>query len=252
MIISIKVKQINMQETFEPENDLLVFDPTMKKKKKKDPEPEPELSNEMEIFGKKKKKVKKQELEPELEKEMTIVPENVSEPPLAILKKSGELDGEGVYDYYSLLGRINSLLGKTGQAHQKINIPPPQIAQVGSIKTTWINFEATVKSLNRDREHFLQFVLAEMAVEGSLDGSGYLMIRGRFRTNQFEKIIRSYVDQYVTCKNCRSTYTELAKNRANRMLVLRCNDCKAEKSITNMNQTSYRAKTKQNKNRLKK
>jgi translation initiation factor 2 subunit 2 len=239
-----------MQETFEPDNDLLVFDPTMKKKKKKDPEPE--LSNEMEIFGKKKKKVKKQESEAELEKEMTIVPENVSEPPLVILKKSGELDGEGVYDYYSLLGRINSLLGKTGQAHQKINIPPPQIAQVGSIKTTWINFEATVKSLNRGRDHFLQFVLAEMAVEGSLDGSGYLMIRGRFRTNQFEKIIRSYVDQYVTCKNCRSTYTELAKNRANRMLVLRCNDCKAEKSITNMNQTSYRAKTKQNKNRLKK
>ena len=47
--------------------------------------------------------------------------------------------------------------------------------------------------MHRQPEHVIAFMLAEMGTTGSVDGSGRLVIRGRFQQKQIENILRRYI-----------------------------------------------------------
>ena len=77
----------------------------------------------------------------------------------------------------------------------------------------------------------LAFAFAELGTQGSLDGNKRLVIKvrasddnyctrevltygsakGRFNPKQIEKVIRSYIAEYVTCRTCKSPETNLKK-----------------------------------------
>lgn len=92
---------------------------------------------------------------------------------------------------------------------------------------------------HRQPEHVIQFLFAEMGTTGSVDGSGRLVIKGRFQQKQIENILRRYIGQfeivlcmivysrklrltveYVTCKTCKSPDTLLEKD--NRIYFVTC------------------------------
>lgn len=47
--------------------------------------------------------------------------------------------------------------------------------------------------MHRQPEHVIQFLFAEMGTTGSVDGSGRLVIKGRFLQKQVENVLRRYV-----------------------------------------------------------
>lgn len=51
--------------------------------------------------------------------------------------------------------------------------------------------------MHRQPEHVIAFMLAEMGTTGSVDGSGRLVIRGRFQQKQIENILRRYIGAFV-------------------------------------------------------
>jgi len=50
--------------------------------------------------------------------------------------------------------------------------------------------------MHRQPEHVIAFMLAEMGTTGSVDGSGRLVIRGRFQQKQIENILRRYIGAF--------------------------------------------------------
>lgn len=48
-------------------------------------------------------------------------------------------------------------------------------------------------SMRRAPEHCMNFVLAEAGTTGAIDGSGRLVIRGRFKPSNIEHILKNYI-----------------------------------------------------------
>lgn len=77
-----------------------------------------------------------------------------------------------------------------------------------------------LRRLHRQPDHLLQFLFAELGTSGSVDSSNALVIRGRFQQKQIESVLRRYIREYVTCRNCKSPDTILVKE--NRLHFLQC------------------------------
>ncbi|GMH19345.1 hypothetical protein Nepgr_021186 [Nepenthes gracilis] len=233
-------------------NHLLVstFDPTKKKKKKKvsiqDSADEPvdklvekteNLSvsdaSESSFAGLKKKK--KKQVEAILSNDDAGAGEDGDDP------IGDEEEGEGIvlqlqlprypwegtdrdYVYEELLGRVFSILRENNPElagdRRRTVMRPPQVLREGTKKTVFVNFMDLCKTMHRQPEHVMTFLLAEMGTSGSLDGQQRLVVKGRFAPKNFEGILRRYVNEYVICNGCKSSDTILSKE--NRLFFLRC------------------------------
>ena len=117
---------------------------------------------------------------------------------------------------------------------QRTVLQPPQVLREGTKKTVFVNFTDLCKALHRAPEHVMGFLLAELGTTGSLDGQQRLIVKGRFVPKVFEGIFRRYVNEYVICSMCKASDTLLTKEQ--RLLVLRCQNCGASRSVTTVKQ----------------
>jgi translation initiation factor 2 subunit 2 len=46
-----------------------------------------------------------------------------------------------------------------------------------------------------------------------------------------EKLYKRYIENYVTCGNCRSPNTKLDRDASTRLFMMTCNNCAASKSV---------------------
>lgn len=144
--------------------ELPKFDPTAKKKKKKltavkelnSQEKEPNSQEKEPItvkeepnsqddaldfdFGKKKKKKR--------------VETSTSQPAVTAVTIA-EVDGD--YDYFSLLQRVCSNLGKAAETSTSLALPDLIVEPEGTTKTVWRNIARIGKKLNRDIDHIRKF-----------------------------------------------------------------------------------------------
>eukprot|EP01120_Amphizonella_sp_Union-15-10_P014186 TRINITY_DN679_c0_g1_i1.p1 TRINITY_DN679_c0_g1~~TRINITY_DN679_c0_g1_i1.p1 ORF type:complete len:222 (-),score=49.68 TRINITY_DN679_c0_g1_i1:75-740(-) len=178
---------------------------------------------------KKRKQVKKKEptrpsiFEEEKEAEI-VIPSIDSIEPEAWLKDETERE----YQYVELLKRAFDMMDETkggrGQRFATKSIQPPKVGKIGTARTSWTNFVLNCKSLNRPPDHVVSFVLIELGTTGSLSGDNQqLIMKGRFRPQILESVLKKYIKSYVTCATCSSPNTELTKE--NRILFKRCLDC---------------------------
>jgi translation initiation factor 2 subunit 2 len=142
------------------------------------------------------------------------------------------------YDYFELLDRMQQMLLNEGKSSStfkdsKLRLPPPDLVRDGTTKTVWANFPIVCKKLHRSLDHVLEYTLAELGTNGSIDGSQRLTIRGRFMPKQVESVVRHYVAEFVKCNTCGSTDTELKKE--NRMNFLHCNTCQSRRTVVSIN-----------------
>jgi translation initiation factor 2 subunit 2 len=84
------------------------------------------------------------------------------------------------------LGRFYALLyashpGLSGAAKKRYTIPPPQMVRDGNKRSIFANVVDICKKMHRQPEHVIQFLFAELGTTGSVDGSGRLVIKGRFQ-----------------------------------------------------------------------
>ncbi|KAL9270060.1 Eukaryotic translation initiation factor 2 subunit beta-like protein [Drosera capensis] len=137
------------------------------------------------------------------------------------------------YTYRELSGRVFGILREhnpelAGDRRRTV-MRPPQVLREGTKKTVFVNFMDLCKTMHRQPEHVMNFLLAEMGTNGSLDGQQRLVVKGRFAPKNFEGILRRYVNEYVICNGCKSADTILTKE--NRLFFLRCEQCGSGRSV---------------------
>jgi len=149
--------------------------------------------------------------------------------------------------YDMLLQRIeNSLKPSEKEVENKMKIPI-SIKRDGT--KTSLNVEEVCKMIKREPSHLQQFIEVELSVNSSIDAEGRLILKGVFPENQLQKIIKSYIKQYVSCGECLSLNTVLEKEE--KLLFKKCHACNASHSV-NAIQHGYKAiTTKRSVNRRK-
>ncbi|XP_072961064.1 eukaryotic translation initiation factor 2 subunit beta-like [Typha angustifolia] len=247
----------NPSEMKEEVPELAPFDPTKKKKKKKVviQEPADELDklaektenltvaeSEPSFVGLKKKKKKPVETD-FLNDENGDAGEDVNDEQIredeegeGIVLGGAQYPWEGTdrdYKYEELLGRVFNILRENNPDlagdRRRTVMRPPQVLREGTKKTVFVNFMDLCKTMHRQPEHVMTFLLAEMGTSGSLDGQQRLVVKGRFAPKNFEGILRRYVNEYVICNGCKSPDTILSKE--NRLFFLRCEQCGSARSV---------------------
>nr|GLL42857.1 eukaryotic translation initiation factor 2 subunit beta-like isoform X2 [Ipomoea trifida] len=137
------------------------------------------------------------------------------------------------YEYEELLGRVFNILRENNPElagdRRRTVMRPPQVLREGTKKTVFVNFMDLCKTMHRQPEHVMAFLLAEMGTSGSLDGQQRVVVKGRFAPKNFEGILRRYVNEYVICNGCKSPDTILSKE--NRLFFLRCEKCGSGRSV---------------------
>eukprot|EP01114_Cavostelium_apophysatum_P010883 TRINITY_DN25029_c0_g1_i1.p1 TRINITY_DN25029_c0_g1~~TRINITY_DN25029_c0_g1_i1.p1 ORF type:complete len:277 (-),score=57.31 TRINITY_DN25029_c0_g1_i1:57-809(-) len=143
------------------------------------------------------------------------------------------------YSYEELVSRLFSMNQKP-EEKTTVKIKPPIVHKEGTTRTAWTNFPQICQSINRQPDHVIQFVLAEVACTGSVDGNGRLLIKGRFQQKHIERILRHYIVEYVQCHTCKSLETKLQKE--NRLLFMKCDTCGSTRSVAQI-KTGFQATT---------
>ncbi|GLT80679.1 hypothetical protein SLA2020_521050 [Shorea laevis] len=237
--------------------ELAPFDPTKKKKKKKvvlqDPADESvdklaekteslSVSDGLESTFTGLKKKKKKPVETNImNEEIGDVGDDFDDLP------GEDEEGEGVvvqqrypwegsdrdYKYEELLGRVFNILRENNPElagdRRRTVMRPPQVLREGTKKTVFVNFMDLCKTMHRQPDHVMAFLLAELGTSGSLDGQQRLVVKGRFAPKNFEGILRRYINEYVICLGCKSPDTILSKE--NRLFFLRCEKCGSGRSV---------------------
>ncbi|GLT35498.1 hypothetical protein SLA2020_099460 [Shorea laevis] len=237
--------------------ELAPFDPTKKKKKKKvvlqDPvddsadklaETAESLSVsdglESTFTGLKKKKKKPVETNI-LNEEIGDVADDLNDQPgeddkgeVVVQQQHYPWEGsDRDYIYEELLGRVFNILRENNPElaadRRRTVMRPPQVLREGTKKTVFVNFMDLCRTMHRQPDHVMAFLLAELGTSGSLDGQQRLVVKGRFAPKNFEGILRRYISDYVICPGCKSPDTILMKE--NRLFFLRCEKCGSGRSV---------------------
>ena len=141
------------------------------------------------------------------------------------------------YSYSYLLGRLRSNLAKDCPSHPSLQdakqgskVPPPRLAMVGGRRVAICNFGTICDALQRPRAHAQRFLLAELQTSGSLDKEEEtLTLLARLSTAAVEQLVRKYIREYATCRQCKSHQTTLLKaEKKGAGEWIRCGCCGAE------------------------
>ncbi|UCG45210.1 MAG: translation initiation factor IF-2 subunit beta [Candidatus Bathyarchaeota archaeon] len=129
-------------------------------------------------------------------------------------------------DYEEMLKRARSQLPSGSLKHKRFEIPRPRCHVVG-MRTVFRNYKETCDVLNRDAHHLLKFLSREMATAGTTDKSR-VVFQGKFSYDTFERLLKRYVDEFVTCPVCKSPDTKIVREK--RLCFLICEACGARSS----------------------
>ena len=121
----------------------------------------------------------------------------------------------------------NELELKTGKV-VKLSVDRPVIKCLNK-KTFLSNFRTICKQLKRDESSILKFFSEELRTIISIDQNGGMVIDKLFKQNGIEKVLNSYIKEYVICSECKFGDTIIKKE--NRITFIECQKCFSKKPI---------------------
>jgi len=129
--------------------------------------------------------------------------------------------------YEEMLKAAYEKLPKRTEEAQRFVLPEVQIQPAG-LKTMIVNFVDIAQAMRRDPNHFMKFLVKELATSGELEGKRLTVI-GRFFKQAIDKKIELYMKKYVLCPECGKPDSKLEKE--DRYLFLKCEVCGARSSV---------------------
>jgi len=130
--------------------------------------------------------------------------------------------------YLELLKKAKEKLPSlSGLSSSRFEVPRV-LGHVQGNKTVVSNFNQIISSLNRPAEHFLKFLLKELATPGELRGS-LLILGTKIHSSVINEKIKKYADEFVICKTCGKPDTKLVAEGD--FVFLRCQACGAKKAV---------------------
>jgi translation initiation factor 2 beta subunit (eIF-2beta)/eIF-5 len=75
--------------------------------------------------------------------------------------------------------------------------------------SVFVNYGEFLTSINRnkDRAHFLTFLYDSLRTKGSQGSSDRLILRGKYDSHKVDKVLKQYINRYVTCRECKGNNT---------------------------------------------
>jgi len=130
--------------------------------------------------------------------------------------------------YEKLLKRIDGERSKnSAEADSRFELPPVDVMWEGQ-RTYLRNFSDFPKIMRRDSAKLLQYLSKEFAVPAERIGDSAMFI-GRRDPDDFTRLLKIYVNDYIMCPTCKSPDTRTEKEK--RISFLICEACGAKSTI---------------------
>ena len=130
--------------------------------------------------------------------------------------------------YEGLLKRIDSKRSKnTTGLDSRFELPPVDVMWEGQ-RTYLRNFSDFPKIMRRDPAKLLQYLSKEFAVPAERIGDSAMFI-GKRDPDDFTRLLKIYVNDYIMCPTCKSPDTRTEKEK--RISFLICEACGAKSTI---------------------
>ena len=131
-------------------------------------------------------------------------------------------------EYEKLLKRIEKNLTKNSKvADSRFELPPVDVMWEGQ-RTYLRNFSDFPKIMRRDSAKLLQYLSKEFAVPAERIGDSAMFV-GRRDPDDFTRLLKIYVNDYIMCPTCKSPDTRTEKEK--RISFLICEACGAKSTI---------------------
>ena len=114
-----------------------------------------------------------------------------------------------------LLDRIEKIMAeavKDTDETEQLKSELPVTKFLSTTKTSWANFNQICTQINREPQHVLDFVKAELDIEGNFGSDGNLILTGRFKDKHIISVYKRYIDAYVKCGMCKKINTTMTKD----------------------------------------
>lgn len=129
--------------------------------------------------------------------------------------------------YIKLLDRLYTKLPERVKKMGDQTLPTLNILNIGAT-TTIRNFSEFCDRIRREPKLVAKYLLKELAVAGSVNENGQLIIQGKFSSSVINMLIERFIKNYVRCSTCGSIDTILKKEK--NVWVIKCLACGAETS----------------------
>ena len=130
--------------------------------------------------------------------------------------------------YEKLLKRIDGEhLKNSAGIDSRFELPPVDVMWEGQ-RTYLRNFSDFPKIMRRDSAKLLQYLSKEFAVPAERIGDSAMFI-GRRDPDDFTRLLKIYVNDYIMCPTCKSPDTRTEKQK--RISFLICEACGAKSTI---------------------
>ena len=130
--------------------------------------------------------------------------------------------------YEKLLKRIDGARSKnSAETDSRFELPPVDVMWEGQ-RTYLRNFSDFPKIMRRDSAKLLQYLSKEFAVPAERIGDSAMFI-GRRDPDDFTRLLKIYVNDYIMCPTCKSPDTRTEKQK--RISFLICEACGAKSTI---------------------
>lgn len=130
-------------------------------------------------------------------------------------------------EYEELLERGLKGLPESAIEKQRFEIPKVR-GHIEGNKTVISNFLQIADAFGRKPEHFLKFILRELATPGDIKGS-LLILKRKISASIVNEKISKYADEFVLCSECGKPDTQLISEKD--VTYLKCTACGAKHPI---------------------
>ena len=131
-------------------------------------------------------------------------------------------------NYEKLLKRIEkNLLQNSKATDSRFELPPVDVMWEGQ-KTYLRNFVEYSKIMRRDPAKLLQYLSKEFAVPAERVGDTAMFV-GKRDPDDFTRLLKIYVNDYIRCLTCQSPDTRIEKEKRIHFLI--CEACGAKSTI---------------------
>ncbi len=137
------------------------------------------------------------------------------------------MTGQGLPSYEELLKSGLKKVPHIGEATERFELPKAEVQRAGQ-KTIITNFTDITNRLRREQNHFLKFLLKELATSGELQGSRLTVI-GSFPEDAVNGKIDKYAKTYIFCTECKKPDTKLVKEGD--FMIMKCEACGARHPV---------------------
>jgi len=113
-------------------------------------------------------------------------------------------------------------------------LPNPELDK-GTTRVVWKNIKAFLKVTNTPPDHLFEFLEKQTGKKltwySDSVSDGLIVHDKKFPVNEAVTLMKKYTDNYVLCKICRKSNTNMFRDTEIRKYKIKCEDCGAEYTI---------------------